>query len=183
MKDLEKEEIEVLKNLGKSGIDNRRLNLIMNDFDDRKEKILDDIKRYKKENKKYKNKKIVGDYLDLMNTDLDRTKNVDVSNRKDEINRYIEKVSVERVGEKDYNVDFRMKIDVSKLEKDRFVGEVIENNNNNFYIKNNSIYMVDYYIERIILDVRSHIMINNYIRERYNYNNTFKIENIGFDIK
>ena len=139
LKDLEKEEIEVLKNLGKSGIDNRRLNLIMNDFDDRKEKILDDIKRYKKENKKYKNKKIVGDYLDLMKTDLDRRKNVDVSNRKDEINRYIEKVSVERVGEKDYNVDFRMKIDVSKLEKDRFVGEVIENNNNNFYIKNNSI--------------------------------------------
>ena len=183
LKDLEKEEIEVLKNLGKSGLDNRRLKLIISDFDERKEKILDDIKRYKKENKKYENKEIVSDYLDLMKTDLERRKNVDVNSRKDEINRYIEKVSVERVGEKDYNIDFRMKIDVSKLEKDRFVGEIVKSNNNNFYIKNNHIYKVDSYIERIILDVRCNIIVNNYIRERYNYYNIFKIENIGFNIK
>jgi len=139
LKDLEKEEIEVLKNLGKSGLDNRRLKLIISDFDERKEKILDDIKRYKKENKKYENKDIVSDYLDLMKTDLERRKNVDVSNRKDEINRYVEKVCVERIGENDYNIDFRMKIDVSNVEKNRFVGSLIKNNKNNFYIKNNNI--------------------------------------------
>lgn len=182
LKDLEKEEIEVLKNLGKSGLDNRRLKLIISDFDERKEKILDDIKRYKKENKKYENKEIVSDYLDLMKKDLDRRKNVDISNRKDEINKYVEKVFIERIGENDYNIDFKMKIDVSKLEKDRFVDSLIENNKNNFYIRNNHICKVDSYIERIILDVRSHILINNYVRGRDNLNHTFKIENVGFEI-
>ena len=75
-----------------------------------------------------------------------------------------------------------MKIDVSKLEKDRFVDSLIKNNKDNFNIKNNHICKVDSYIERIILDVRSHILINNYVRGRDNLNHTFKIENVGFEI-
>tara|TARA_R110000737_G_scaffold352307_1_gene397756 strand:- start:181 stop:1887 length:1707 start_codon:yes stop_codon:yes gene_type:complete len=183
LKDLEKEEIEVLKNLGKSGLDSKRLKLIISDFDERKEKILDDIKRYEKENKKYKNKEIVSDYLDLMKIDLDRRKNVDISNRKDEINRYVERVCVERMSDNDYNIDLKLKIEVSKEENDSFVDDVIKMNKNNFYIKNNHIYKVDSYIERIILDIKCNVLINNYIRGRDNLNHTFKIDRLGFDIK
>ena len=183
LKELESEEIEVLKNLGKSGIDKKRLNLIVSDFEKEKEKILSDIRRYKKEYKKYENKNIVGDYLDLMMSDLDRRKNVDVNNRKDEINRYIERVCVKRIGENEYNLDLKFKIDVNKNELDKFVDEVIKENNNNFYIKFNRIYMVDSYVERLKIDIKCNVLVFNYIRGRYNYNNTFKIENLGFDIK
>ena len=43
--------------------------------------------------------------------------------------------------------------------------------------------MIDSYIERLKIDIKCNVLVFNYIRGRYNYNNTFKIENLGFDIK
>ena len=183
LKELESEEIEVITNLGKSGIDKKRLDLITSEFDKKRTKVLEDIRRYKKEYKKYEDKEVVSDYLDLMKTDLERRKNVGVKNRKDEIRRYIERVCIKRINENEYNLDLKFKIDINKDELDKFVEDVIREGNINLYIKFNRIYMVNSYIERISIDISCNILIMKYIKGRYNYCDYFKIEDLGFDIK
>lgn len=182
LKELEKEESEVLINLGKSGIDKGRLNKIIKEYIDKKIKVEEDIKRYKVENKKYKNKELVGDYIDLMNNDLERRKNVNYKNRKEEIERYIKRICLIRRNENEYDIDLKFRIDINKDEIDKFDNYNIKDKRNNFYIKYNRIYTLNYYIEIVDVNIKCKVLIDKRLKELYKIDSFFNVKNIEIDV-
>ena len=135
LKEIEDDEIEVLMNLGRMGVDKKKYNEIVKKYSIEKDNIKKEIKIREKEEKKFERRDIVDNFLELLNIDLDRRKKVGFKEKKKEIDRYIERVYVKRLGDNEYDLDIRWKIEVNKGEIDNLVGKFDDYNNNSFYIK------------------------------------------------
>jgi hypothetical protein len=64
-----------------------------------------------------------------------KIKNVGLKDMRRIINKYLSKISIKRLGEEEYNINFDFSIKLSNNEKDIFKNMMVENGNKLFYIK------------------------------------------------
>ena len=64
-----------------------------------------------------------------------KIKNVGLKDMRRIINKYLSKISIKRLGEEEYNINFDFSIKLSNKEKDIFKNMMLENGNKLFYIK------------------------------------------------
>lgn len=62
-------------------------------------------------------------------------KNVGLKDMRRIIDKYLSKISIKRLGEEEYNINFDFSIKLSSNEKDIFKNMMLENGNRLFYIK------------------------------------------------
>ena len=79
-----------------------------------------------------------------------KRKNVGLKDMRRIIDKYLSKISIKRLGEEEYNINFDFSIKLSNNEKDIFKNMMLENGNKLFYIKISNIYLLFSYIEEIV---------------------------------